>query len=109
MSVADYLSVEHLGIILNELSNRQPLHRSLPTYLKKGQPNLIVCPQSDVLLTVMSTYMCDLDTDLPMPTREEVLLCTEDTGAEEVELLLWRAVQDQLGRIYMLVNIGQLR
>ena len=39
-------------------------------------------PSDDVLKTVISIYMSD--ECLPLPTMEEVLLCTDATTAEEV-------------------------
>lgn len=106
-SMKDYLSIEHLGMILECLKSRDPLERTLPTYLKRGQPNLIVCPQNELLQTVLSLYM--EDDEATLPTRKEVLLCTEDTTAEEVELLLLRAIQDRSGRIYTLAQVDLLR
>ena len=43
--------------------------------------------------------------DLPLPTYEEVLICTENTTAEEVTLLWRRAVGDpNYLRIFCLVH-----
>lgn len=106
LSVADYLSVQHLGLILQKLCKKTPLPRRLPPYLKEGHANLIVCPRTEILVHVLSAYM--EDENLPMPRREEVLLCTEDTTLEEIELLIWRSVQDKSGRIFMLVSADQL-
>ena len=56
-----------------------------------------------MLKTVLSLYM---DTpNLPMPTHEEVLVCSDQTTAEEVSLLWRRAIGDvnKFG-IYCLVH-----
>ena len=46
---------------------------------------------------------------LPLPTEDEVLLCTENTRYEEVELLLRRALgMFNHGKIYCLVNADRL-
>ena len=104
--MVDCLSIEHLGTILENLADRRPMNRKLPPTLRKGQPNLIVCPEKEILRRVLSVYM--EDETRPLPTCKEVLLCNEDTTAEEVELLVRRAVSDETGRIFMLVSVHLL-
>ncbi|XP_064634464.1 E3 ubiquitin-protein ligase rnf213-alpha-like [Lineus longissimus] len=109
-SVKDYLSVEHLGMILDALSDRENtvIKRSFPRVLKQGRPNLIVCPEVDVYNTTLSLYMGDKPEDVQLPSDDEVLLCTAQTTAEEVELLWQRAVKDQQMKIFCLVNADLL-
>ena len=106
MSMKDCLSIEHLGLILTALAKREDLNRPLPFYAKRGQPNLIICPEKDILLTILS--ICMENDQLPLPSRNEVLLCNEETTAEEVDLLVRRAVTDKTGRIFMLANVHLL-
>ena len=106
MSMVDCLSIDHVGMILKFLAQRDKIDRPLAPYLKTGQPNLIICPESDILPTVLSVYM--ENENLPLPSRNEVLLCNEDTTAEDVELLIRRAVCDETGRIFMLVSVHLL-
>ncbi|KAI0227837.1 hypothetical protein LSAT2_021672 [Lamellibrachia satsuma] len=80
-SVTDYLSVEHLGCIMEELTDLGEINRPLPQQLVKGSLNLMVCPQADILRAVLSLYLCGQN--LPLPGSDEVLLCTEHTTAEE--------------------------
>ncbi|XP_064635715.1 E3 ubiquitin-protein ligase RNF213-like isoform X3 [Lineus longissimus] len=109
-SVKDYLSVKHLGMILDALADRENtvIKRSFPPVLKSGRPNLIVCPEDDVYITALSLYMDDKPEDVPLPNDDEVLLCTVHTTAEEVELLWQRAVNDQQRKIFCLVNADLL-
>ncbi len=61
----------------------------------------------DVLKTVLSLYM--KDSSLPMPTHEEVLICTEHTTLEEVTLLWKKAVGDpKKFKIFCLVHAEKL-
>ncbi|XP_064641334.1 E3 ubiquitin-protein ligase rnf213-alpha-like isoform X1 [Lineus longissimus] len=110
MSVKDYRSVEHLGLILDRLSDREGriLLRTFPPFLRSGRPNLIVCPEADIYNMVLSLYMDD--PKLPLPDDEEILLCTNSTTTEEVDLLWQRATCDQMnqGKIYCLVNADRL-
>ena len=50
--------------------------------LKHGQPHLLVVPSDQVLRAALSLYM--EDSDLPMPTPEEMLICNQHTTTEEV-------------------------
>ncbi|XP_064641333.1 E3 ubiquitin-protein ligase rnf213-alpha-like isoform X2 [Lineus longissimus] len=109
MSVKDYRSVEHLGLILDRLSDREGrILRTFPPFLRSGRPNLIVCPEADIYNMVLGLYMDD--PKLPLPDDEEILLCTNSTTTEEVDLLWQRATCDQMnqGKIYCLVNADRL-
>ncbi|KAI0241298.1 E3 ubiquitin-protein ligase [Lamellibrachia satsuma] len=105
-SLTDHLSLEHLGYILEALADRTDINRPMPQYLITGIPNLIVCAQADVLRAVLSLY--DAGQDLPLPEADEVLLCTEQTTAEEVDLLYRRAARDKHGKIYCLAHADML-
>ncbi|XP_041354620.1 E3 ubiquitin-protein ligase rnf213-alpha-like [Gigantopelta aegis] len=108
-SVADYLSVEHLGIILHKLalSCDQCIDRKLPVQLKPRTPNLIVCQNSDMLNAVLYLYMKDPSKPLPQP--DEVLLCTPETSFDEVDIFLRRAFFSSLGKIHCLAYADLLR
>lgn len=64
--------------------------RELPQGLAPGTPNLIVCPHDEVLTSCISIYM--RNEDEPLPTYDEVLLCTSSTPYEQVELFLRRCL-----------------
>jgi len=109
-SVADYLSVNHLGMFLENLArmNAVRLNRPLPNYLKKGKPNLIICSQAEVLSLVLSLYMHGEGADLCLPGSDEVIMCNTSTTSEEIELLWRRAEGDarteHCGKLYVLVH-----
>ena len=112
-----------------------PSRRKFPETLKKGQPNLVVVDPgkccvfvymygtpgsislkyfvhgmhcaADVLKTTLALYM--EDANLPMPTHEEVLVCSERTTEEEITLLWKRAMGDpNYFRIFTLVHAEKL-
>ena len=63
----------------------------------------------DVLKTTLALYMEDGEQTLPMPTYEEVLVCSEQTTDEEVILLWRRALGDPSHcRVFCLVYAEQL-
>ena len=106
--------------------------------LKLGEPNLLVTPAGkqhaccskgsitvsltisivtstvhthtdDVLKTTLALYMEGGDQSLPMPTYEEVLVCSKQTTDEEV-VLLWRRALGDPGhlRVFCLVHAERL-
>lgn len=92
------LDIKSLGRLLELLAD-QPgangvnlglVQRQLPRGLVPGNPNLIVCPHSDVLTACLSIYMGS--EDQPLPTYDEVLLCNPSTPYEQVEIFLRRCL-----------------
>uniref|UniRef100_A0A8C9DCK3 E3 ubiquitin-protein ligase RNF213 n=1 Tax=Panthera leo TaxID=9689 RepID=A0A8C9DCK3_PANLE len=86
------LDLEALGRCLALLGWMRgcPVERQLPKGLHVGRPNLIVCGHSEVLLAALAVYMHT--PQQPLPTFDEVLLCTPATTLEEVALLLRRCL-----------------
>uniref|UniRef100_A0AAQ5Y0G2 RING-type E3 ubiquitin transferase n=1 Tax=Amphiprion ocellaris TaxID=80972 RepID=A0AAQ5Y0G2_AMPOC len=80
------LDIKSLGRLLEILANK----RQLPKGLASGNPNLIVCPDDEVLTSCISIYMNSEDESLP--TYDEVLLCNSSTPYEQVELFLRRCL-----------------
>ncbi|XP_053390338.1 E3 ubiquitin-protein ligase rnf213-alpha-like, partial [Mercenaria mercenaria] len=107
-NIRDYLSLEHLGLILKYLAikDTSEMSRSLPPGFKEGQPNLIICPSGDVLLTTLSVYM--MDKDQPLPQSDEILMCTSQTTKDEVDIFWRRAIFDGARKIHCLVNADML-
>ncbi|KAL3881511.1 hypothetical protein ACJMK2_027943, partial [Sinanodonta woodiana] len=103
-SVSDYLSVEHLGLILRRLAEKEQrqIHRPFPLSFDTGTPNLIICPKADVLSTVLSIYM--MDANQPLPQADEVLMCTPQTTLDELDVFWRRTVADTSSKIHCLVN-----
>ncbi|XP_010616884.1 E3 ubiquitin-protein ligase RNF213 isoform X1 [Fukomys damarensis] len=86
------LDLDALGCCLAQLAGMggPPVERCLPHGLHVGQPNLVLCGHSEVLLAALAIYM--QAPDEPLPTFDEVLLCTPETTFEEVALLLRRCL-----------------
>ncbi|XP_068759451.1 E3 ubiquitin-protein ligase rnf213-alpha-like isoform X4 [Montipora capricornis] len=106
--ISEYLTLLQLGLILRELAfkGKESRPRLFPAFLRRGRPNLMLVPKGDVLATVLALYMHD--EDQPLPSQEEVLICTPGTTTEEIELLWRRAIGDLEGRFYCLVNADEL-
>ncbi|XP_015735182.1 E3 ubiquitin-protein ligase RNF213 isoform X2 [Coturnix japonica] len=87
------LDVDTLGVWLKSLASeeRDCVTRGFPQdLLHVGQPNLITCPRSEVLTSALAVYMNS--PNQPLPTFDEVLLCTPQTTAEQVGLFLRRCL-----------------
>ncbi|XP_029014016.1 E3 ubiquitin-protein ligase rnf213-alpha isoform X2 [Betta splendens] len=69
---------------------RHLIKRQLPQGLVSGRPNLIICPQEEVLTSCISIYMSSKEEMLP--TYDEVLLCNSSTPYEQVELFFRRCL-----------------
>ncbi|XP_046558704.1 E3 ubiquitin-protein ligase RNF213-like [Haliotis rubra] len=108
-SVADYLSLEHLGIILRQLAetDHRTFERTIPPPLKPGISNLIVCPQADMLNAVV--YMYKHSEDQPLPNPDEVLLCSPQTTFDQVDIFLRRAFFSNPGKLYAMANADLLQ
>ncbi|KAM4802731.1 LOW QUALITY PROTEIN: E3 ubiquitin-protein ligase RNF213-like [Urocitellus parryii] len=104
------LDLEALGHCLARLARmgRSPVERSLPLGLQAGQPNLVLCGHSEVLLATLVIYM--QASGQPLPTIDEVLLCTPGTTFEEVALFLHRCLApvSQGHKVYSLLFADQL-
>ncbi|XP_072042938.1 E3 ubiquitin-protein ligase rnf213-alpha-like [Amphiura filiformis] len=98
----DCLSLEYLGLILKHIEAKSGhLKRQFHDLLKAGEPNLLVCPEADIWMMVLSFFMIK---NGPLPTPEEVLTCSQNTTLEEVVLLWRRAICDRQGRVFCLVS-----
>lgn len=104
------LDLDALGRCLAHLATLggTPVERPLPKGLQVGQPNLILCGHSEVLPAALAIYM--QAPRQPLPTFDEVLLCTPATTIEEVELFLRRCLTlgSQGHKVYSLLFADQL-
>ncbi|XP_008284914.1 E3 ubiquitin-protein ligase RNF213-like [Stegastes partitus] len=84
------------------------LRRKLPKGLFSKQPNLLICPHNEVLTSCISLYMTS--DYQPLPSYDEVLLCTPATSCEQVELFLRRCLTpgDTGKKIYTVLWADQL-
>ncbi|XP_007886821.2 LOW QUALITY PROTEIN: E3 ubiquitin-protein ligase rnf213-alpha [Callorhinchus milii] len=108
--LAGNLDVTNLGELLNDLSglNKISVTRHLPPSLYQGRPNLVVCAEPEVFRSALCLYT--QSPKQPLPTYDEVLVCSEKTTYEEAELFLRRALSrgscDQ--KIYTLIHADRL-
>ncbi len=118
----DCLDVRSLGYLLDILANSPSqcegdskqdektsnIQRELPNGMAIGKPNLIICPSEEILITYISIYMRSKRE--PLPTYDEVLLCSGSTPYEEVELFLRRCLSDGYRgkKIYTMLCVDQL-
>ncbi|CAC5415228.1 RNF213 [Mytilus coruscus] len=110
-SVSDYLSMEHLGIILDKLNEKAQkdmtkLNRKFFAAFTEGEPNLIICSQSEILNTVLSVY--NQGDTVSLPFSDEVLVCTNTTSFDMLEIFWRRSLFSRSHRIYCLVNADLL-
>ncbi|XP_034155120.2 E3 ubiquitin-protein ligase rnf213-alpha isoform X2 [Pangasianodon hypophthalmus] len=104
-----FVDLDVLGETMNHLakSAEVTVKRKLPIILEGGKPNLISCKDVEMLPLCLSLYK---DKAQPLPTYDEILVCTSETTAEEVELIIRRAVQpgSTHEKIYCLLNADKL-
>ena len=109
----NYLSFSRLGKFLEQLSqkaSRPPLRVFPSSHLKLGYPNLVVVPRAELLASILRFYMSETDAEAPLPSAEEVLLCSSSTTTVEDVCLFWRrAIKDpSQGRLFCLAGADQL-
>eukprot|EP00794_Sanderia_malayensis_P006458 gene6457-7190_t len=104
---AEFLSLDEIGVFLSELGNHKKLKkgkRKKCEVMSDGRPNVMVVPQDDLLLLLLEVYR---EAGNCLPKAEEVLICSENTTAEEIELLFRRALRD-VSNLYSLAFIDRL-
>ncbi|XP_026078195.1 E3 ubiquitin-protein ligase rnf213-beta isoform X1 [Carassius auratus] len=111
--LSHHVDVETLGRFLSNLSAMNQIHvkRKIPPILQEGRPNLVQCHVVEMISTTLSFYT--ESPQHPLPTTDEVLMCQEETTAEEVEIFLRRCLGFQgtgsnHQKIYTLFNPGSL-
>ncbi|KAG8129193.1 hypothetical protein E2320_015980, partial [Naja naja] len=106
----DCFDVETLGRFLSNLADleKRSVVRVLPQGLLTRQPNLILCPRSEILVSTISIYMNSPEQMLP--SYDEVLLCTPQTSYEQVELFMRRCLtpNNKEKKIYTLLFADEL-
>ncbi|XP_063062070.1 E3 ubiquitin-protein ligase RNF213-like [Engraulis encrasicolus] len=106
-----FVDLDVLGEAMHHVFNSvtATVQRKLPIGLERGKPNLISCKDDEMVPLCLSMYK---DDDQPLPSFDEILICTTDTTAEEVELMLRRALQSQTSgghmKIFSFLNAEKL-
>ncbi|KAM6032909.1 E3 ubiquitin-protein ligase rnf213-alpha-like isoform 2-T2 [Chlamydotis macqueenii] len=105
-----YIGLDVFGETLKRLATLEStrVERSLPVGFEAGKPLLVMCKEEEMLPNMLFVYR---HTEMaPLPSYDEVLVCTPDTDEEEVELLVRRALspgsQDQ--KVYCLLGADKL-
>ncbi|KAK7459431.1 hypothetical protein BaRGS_00038999, partial [Batillaria attramentaria] len=88
--------------------DKRVFDRSLPGEFKPGTPNLMLCRKGEVLNAVTYMYMFPESSDAPLPQPDEVLLCTENTTYEQVDIFLRRAFFGDKKKVYCLAFADSL-
>ncbi|KAM6439343.1 E3 ubiquitin-protein ligase rnf213-alpha-like isoform 2-T2 [Rhynochetos jubatus] len=105
-----YISLDVFGETLKQLAALETtrIKRSLPAGLEARKPSLIMCKEEEMLLYMLSVYRHT--NTAPLPTYDEVLVCTPNTEEEEVELIVRRALasDSQNQKIYCLLGAEKL-
>ncbi|XP_026723294.1 E3 ubiquitin-protein ligase rnf213-alpha-like [Athene cunicularia] len=105
-----YIGLDVFGETLKRLAALESarVERSLPVGSEEGKPLLILCKEEEMLPNMLLIYQHTAAA--PLPSYDEVLVCTPDTEEEEVELLVRRALspgsRDQ--KIYCLLGADKL-
>ncbi|XP_048088902.1 E3 ubiquitin-protein ligase rnf213-alpha-like isoform X2 [Alosa alosa] len=104
-----YAGLDLVGETLKQLAEieEDTVQRKLTRHLERGRPNLVSCSDVEMLPQCLSLYLSE---EQPLPTFDEILICTTETTAEEVELIIRRAVQPESrhDKIYSLLNADKL-
>ncbi|XP_075066136.1 E3 ubiquitin-protein ligase RNF213 [Mixophyes fleayi] len=104
------LDIDALGARLTALAeiNKKPVTRDLHPSLQPGRPNLVLCPSPEILSCALAVYMHSFNQ--PLPSYDEVLLCTPQTTFEEVALFFRRCLTpgNPGKKIYSLIYADEL-
>ncbi|CAM9642728.1 unnamed protein product [Lampetra planeri] len=106
----EYLSLDILGTALDFLMEMETtrIQREIPQGFLIGKPNLIVCPEAEIYTHILHFYI--VSKNQPLPSYDEVLICSPETMAEECEIFLRRVMTKDVhnSKIYCLANADQL-
>ncbi|CAM4686184.1 unnamed protein product [Lepidochelys kempii] len=105
-----YISLDVFGEMLKNLTSPETavIERNLPVGLEAGKPCLVTCKEEQMLLSLLSIYRHS--ERAPLPTYDEVLVCTSDTEEEDIELIVRRALSPDSRdkKIYCLLGAEKL-
>ncbi|KYO41916.1 E3 ubiquitin-protein ligase RNF213 [Alligator mississippiensis] len=105
-----YISLDVFGEMLKCLATAEAscIERNLPVGFEAGRPGLVMCKEEEMLRYMLSVYRCT--EKAPLPTSEEVLVCTSETREEDVELIVRRALSpgSKHKKIYCLLGADKL-
>ena len=95
----DFINLDQLARFLKKCLHKEESENLFPKHFKKGEPNLIVCGKRlDILRQIISLYRFASKNSLP--NYCQVLLCSERTTKEELEVFFLGAALDPECRVY---------
>ncbi|XP_065450526.1 E3 ubiquitin-protein ligase RNF213-like [Chrysemys picta bellii] len=105
-----YISLDVFGEMLKYLTSPETavIERNLPVGLEAGRPCLVTCKEEQMLPSLLSVYRHS--EGAPLPTYDEVLVCTPETEEEDIELIVRRALspESRHKKIYCLLGAEKL-
>ncbi|XP_030418159.1 E3 ubiquitin-protein ligase RNF213-like isoform X2 [Gopherus evgoodei] len=105
-----YISLDVFGEMLKYLTSPETavIERNLPVGLEAGKPCLVTCKEEQMLPSLLSVYRHSKGA--PLPTYDEVLVCTPETEEEDIELIVRRALSPdpRHKKIYCLLGAEKL-
>ncbi|KAH1172131.1 hypothetical protein KIL84_007749, partial [Mauremys mutica] len=105
-----YISLDVFGEMLKYLTSPETavIERNLPVGLEAGKPCLVTCKEEQMLPSMLSVYTHS--EGAPLPTYDEVLVCTPETEEEDIELIVRRALSPdpRHKKIYCLLGAEKL-
>ena len=106
----NHLSLESLSSFLEGIRMEcRKFPRRIPNTCKLGQPNLLFVSNYDMLYFVLSQYLLCQETQT-LPSSQEILLCTDDTKVEEIDIFFRRVVWDTTSDyLFCLLYIEKLK
>ena len=106
----NHLSLKSLSLFLEEIKMEyRNVTRQIPNTCKLGQPNLLFVTNNEMLYFVLSQYLSCQDVQ-SFPSSQEILLCTNDTNVEEIDIFFRRVVWDRTSNfLFCLVYIEKLK
>ena len=104
LNITDFLNFEIVAQLLQQLSDLYEIKpkRKVPKNLDEAKPNLIVCPEKEVHSVCLMLYA--YDRDKPLPSTDEILICTPQTSLEQIELICRRAFHDTKGKMFTILH-----
>ena len=107
---ANLNSLDTLEKIFEKLSSysKHQARRDFPVTFKEAEPNLLFVTSSNILKCLLSIYILS-NSDFELPQTHEILLCSEETALEEVEIFLRRALKYRFSNIFCIAFIEKLR
>lgn len=103
-----HITLTHFTSILSYLFEKKlEIRRNLPGFwTKTDEPNLISCPNNELMSVILSMYA--LTSDQPMPADTEIMFCQSNTTIEQVENFIRLCFSSNGSMIFLMVNIHNL-